>query len=103
MEQWLTTLSRMSTWHLFWLTVGFGGQILFGSRFFVQWIISERRGKSVVPRVFWYLSIGGSVLLFSYATYRIDPVFMVGQAGGLFIYVRNLVLLDKEKRETSPS
>lgn len=84
----------LSTWELTWLCVGFAGQILFGSRFIVQWLVSEYRGESVVPVQFWYLSIGGSLLLFLYATYRIDPVFMVGQSGGLFIYVRNLFLLE---------
>lgn len=95
-HEFTTWYYTMSSWQIFWLGVGFAGQILFGSRFLVQWIVSEKKGKSVVPTSFWYLSIGGSLLLFTYATYRIDPVFMVGQAGGCFIYVRNLVLLGQE-------
>lgn len=83
------------------LGVGFAGQLIFGSRFLVQWIISERRGKSVIPTVFWYLSIGGSLMLFVYATYRVDPVFMLGQGMGCFIYVRNLILLDREGSEAA--
>ena len=83
------------------LGVGFTGQLIFGSRFVVQWIISERRGKSVIPTVFWYLSIGGSLMLFVYATYRIDPVFMLGQGMGCFIYVRNLVLLEREEAQST--
>lgn len=85
----------VSAWELWWLSVGFTGQVLFGSRFIVQWIVSERRGESVVPRAFWYLSIGGSLMLLTYAIWRVDPVFILGQATGCFIYVRNLVLLGR--------
>lgn len=102
MVEWLSQLAdwygSLSSWELFWLGVGFTGQCLFGSRFLVQWIVSERRGRSVIPVVFWYLSISGSLTLFTYATVFLhDPVFMVGQAGGCFIYVRNLILLEREK------
>ncbi len=79
------------------LILGFLGQGLFSGRFFVQWIASERQGKSVVPLPFWYFSIGGGVLLLTYAILKKDPVFIVGQAGGLVIYVRNLFLVYKER------
>lgn len=107
MSEWIQQAQQiymqMTPWQMFWLTVGFTGQILFGSRFIVQWIVSERAGRSIVPRVFWYLSIGGSLMLFTYATYRLDPVFMVGQGAGCFIYFRNLVLLDRAKGEGDAS
>ncbi len=75
-----------------WYAVGFVGQATFGSRFFVQWIASERSHRVVIPRVFWYLSLAGGIALFAYAIHRRDPVFAMGQAAGLLVYVRNLVL-----------
>lgn len=74
------------------LILGFFGQALFSARFLVQWIASERARRSVVPRAFWWLSLGGGLTLFLYAIARQDPVFMVGQGAGLAIYVRNLRL-----------
>ena len=81
-----------------WLGIGFFAQLLFSARFLVQWLASERAGKSIVPVLFWYLSIGGSALLFAYAVYRKDPVFILGQSMGIFIYTRNLYLIRREKR-----
>jgi lipid-A-disaccharide synthase-like uncharacterized protein len=78
--------------------IGFAGQACFFLRFVVQWIASERIGKSVIPRAFWYFSILGSVVILSYAVWREDPVFMIGQSTGLFIYIRNLVLIQREER-----
>ena len=76
-----------------WIGIGFLGQFFFFSRFLVQWLASEKQKKSVVPVSFWYFSIlGGTVLLF-YAVHRRDPVFIAGQALGLFIYARNLWLI----------
>lgn len=75
-----------------WLAIGFLGQSLFFMRFFIQWVVSERSRKSVMPNAFWYFSIMGGVTLLSYAIYQRDIVFMVGQASGLLIYARNLVL-----------
>ena len=82
-----------------WLAVGLIGQAFFSARFLVQWIASERRGKSVVPRAFWYFSIGGGLTLLFYAIWRRDPVFILGQGAGLFVYARNLyfVLRDPER------
>ncbi len=79
-----------------WLIVGFLGQALFSARFIVQWVASERARRSVVPRAFWLFSIGGGATLLAYAIYRRDPVFIVGQAAGLFIYLRNLALIRRE-------
>ncbi len=76
-----------------WLALGFAAQALFASRFLVQWLASEKAGRSVVPHAFWYLSFGGGLLLLVYAVYRRDPVFILGQGAGLFIYARNIVLI----------
>lgn len=82
----------------FWVILGFIGQSMFGSRFFVQWIVSEKRGESTIPEVFWYLSMAGSAILMTYAIYRRDPVFIMGQCSGIFIYSRNVMLIYKKKR-----
>lgn len=73
--------------------IGVLGQILFFTRFLVQWIASERKGKSTVPLSFWWLSIGGGALLLWYALWRQDPVIIVGQLVGLLVYIRNLMLI----------
>jgi len=78
---------------LAWLVAGLAGQACFTARFLVQWIVSERRRRSVVPVAFWYLSVVGAVLLLSYALYRRDPVFVLGSSVGLVVYARNLMLL----------
>jgi lipid-A-disaccharide synthase-like uncharacterized protein len=80
------------------VAVGFAGQLLFTARFLVQWIASERAGRSVVPVAFWYFSLAGGLVLFAYALYRADPVFIVGQGMGAFIYLRNLMLIFRERR-----
>lgn len=76
-----------------WVMVGLAGQGCFFLRFVVQWLASERAGRSLVPKAFWYLSISGSVIILAYAIWRRDPVFVIGQSTGLFVYVRNLVLI----------
>ena len=81
-----------------WLALGLIGQALFSGRFLVQWIASERRKASVVPTAFWWFSIGGGVCLLTYAIYRGDPVFILGQSAGLIVYLRNLVLLRRQKK-----
>lgn len=75
-----------------WYVLGFAGQIIFGSRFFVQWIASERAKRVVIPELFWMLSLLGGTALFVYAVHKRDPVFALGQVSGLLIYVRNLML-----------
>ncbi len=72
------------------ILIGYAAQGLFSMRFVVQWIASERAGRSVVPTTFWVFSIGGGLMLLGYAIYRRDPVFIIGQAFGVFVYVRNL-------------
>ena len=81
-----------------WLGLGLFAQLMFTARFLVQWLASERAGKSIVPLLFWYLSIGGSVLLLVYSIHRKDPVFILGQSMGIFIYSRNLYLIRREKK-----
>ena len=81
-----------------WLAVGFAGQALFTARFIVQWLRSERARKSVIPMAFWYLSLGGGMTLLIYAVHRRDPVFILGQAAGAIVYVRNIVLIMRERR-----
>lgn len=85
---------------LIWLLIGFLGQGLFFGRFFVQWIASERKKTSVIPTAFWYFSIAGGLVLLIYAIYKRDPVFIVGQATGLFIYARNLMFIHKKPAPT---
>jgi lipid-A-disaccharide synthase-like uncharacterized protein len=80
-----------------WLAIGFLCQGLFFMRFFVQWLASERKGKSHIPISFWYFSLGGSMILLTYAIYRLDPVFICGQLFGILVYVRNLQLIDRVK------
>ncbi|MEX2035753.1 MAG: lipid-A-disaccharide synthase N-terminal domain-containing protein [Xanthobacteraceae bacterium] len=84
-----------------WVLVGFIAQIFFTMRFLVQWIASERVGKSVIPLAFWWFSIGGGVLLLIYALYRRDPVFIAGQGFGVFVYLRNLYLVMRERRQAT--
>ena len=81
----------------FWLIIGFLGQGLFSARFIVQWIKSERMKKSVIPLAFWYFSLAGGVFLLIYAILRHDPVFILGQAAGLIVYIRNLILIFRQR------
>jgi lipid-A-disaccharide synthase-like uncharacterized protein len=84
-----------------WVLLGFIAQGFFTARFVVQWIASERAGKSVIPIAFWFCSIGGGALLLAYALYRRDPVFIAGQAFGVFVYLRNLYFVLRERREAA--
>jgi len=79
------------------IIIGFAGQGLFAMRFIIQWLKSEGEGRSVIPLAFWYFSIGGGLVLFLYALWRQDPVIICGQGLGLFIYLRNLFLIFKER------
>lgn len=78
-----------------WLAVGLAGQALFSARFMLQWIRSEQAGRSVLPVGFWYLSAGGGLILTVYAIRSEDPVFILGQAAGLVVYLRNLWLIHR--------
>lgn len=80
-----------------WVMIGLGGQLAFTARFLVQWIASEKAGRSTIPIAFWYFSIVGGTILLSYAIYRADPVFILGQSMGVVIYSRNLWLIRRER------
>jgi lipid-A-disaccharide synthase-like uncharacterized protein len=84
-----------------WVVLGLVAQLLFTLRFAVQWIASERVGKSVIPVAFWWFSIGGGLLLLIYAIQRRDPVFILGQAFGVFVYLRNLYFIIREHRQAA--
>jgi lipid-A-disaccharide synthase-like uncharacterized protein len=84
-----------------WMGVGFAGQAVFTARFLVQWAVSEKKRDSVVPVAFWWISLFGGMTLLSYAIHRHDPPIILGQAMGLVVYVRNLMLVGKAKRRTA--
>jgi lipid-A-disaccharide synthase-like uncharacterized protein len=84
-----------------WVLLGLVAQGLFTMRFLVQWIASERVGHSVIPLAFWLFSIGGGLLLLVYALYRKDIVFIAGQAFGVFVYLRNLQFVLRDRKPTA--
>jgi lipid-A-disaccharide synthase-like uncharacterized protein len=91
------TALHVHSWTEFtWVMVGLTGQLLFTARFLVQWIASEKEKRSVIPVAFWYFSMAGGLVLFAYAVWRRDPVFILGQSMGLVIYIRNLWLIHAE-------
>ncbi|MFT0891144.1 lipid-A-disaccharide synthase N-terminal domain-containing protein [Pseudochelatococcus sp. G4_1912] len=81
-----------------WLALGLLGQGLFSARFLVQWIASEKAGRSVVPVAFWFFSIGGGFITLIYGLHQREPIIILGQSLSLFIYARNLALIAKERR-----
>jgi lipid-A-disaccharide synthase-like uncharacterized protein len=86
-----------------WVAFGFLAQVMFFGRFFLQWIVSERRQECVVPVGFWWLSIVGGVMLFAYAVHRRDPVFIAGQGCGMLIYLRNLYFIYAKRLKGKPA
>ena len=86
-------INNLNSLEIIFLIIGFIGQGLFASRFIFQWIYSEKKGKSVIPIQFWYLSIFGGIGLLIYAISRKDPVIILGQLFGILIYARNLYLI----------
>ena len=86
-----------------WIVLGFVAQAFFTARFAVQWLASERAGRSVIPIAFWWCSIGGGLLLFAYALYRRDPVFILGQGFGVFVYLRNLQFVIRSGGQGAPA
>jgi|SRR5689334_13157914 lipid-A-disaccharide synthase-like uncharacterized protein len=94
----LFSILNVDHWGEFWwVVVGLSGQLLFSMRFLIQWIMSERARKSVMPVTFWYFSLAGGLVLLGYAIHRKDPVFIIGQSTGLVIYIRNLWLIHGNK------
>ena len=89
------TVAQSTPWY--WLVVGYGGQIVFGSRFYVQWLASEKHKRSVMPVMFWWLSLAGAVLTLAYAIYKLEGPFIMANIGGPPIYARNLWLIHKAR------
>src|SRR3712207_3083738 len=85
----------------FWLLFGLIAQVLFGARFIVQWIASERAGRSVMPLAFWFFSMAGGVMTPIYGLGRREPVIIFCQGPAIVIYLRNLMLILREKRMVS--
>ena len=103
-QEFLAKLHATSTSDMIWVGIGLLGQLTFAARFIVQWIASERAGRSVIPVAFWFLSLVGGVMLLVYALYRKDPVFIAGQSFGVFVYMRNLTFVIREqKAEVAPA
>ncbi len=99
MEEWLFEFLDITSWaNFWWVVLGLGAQAIFAGRFLVQWIASERAGRSYVPVAFWYISIVGGLMLLAYAIWRQDIVFILGQMFGVIVYTRNLVLIHKARR-----
>ena len=82
----------------FWLVFGVTAQLLFAARFLVQWISSERAGKSVIPFAFWIFSMGGGLMTLVYGIVKREPVIILGQGLATIIYVRNIMLIAKERK-----
>src|SRR5260221_6618433 len=95
LSQWWATTTATE---MIWLGVGFLAQLMFSMRFIVQWIASERARRSIVPETFWYFSMVGGAMLFAYAIYRLDPVFMLGQGIGMLIYARDIYFIRTHNR-----
>ena len=85
----------------FWLAFGLVAQLLFTARFLVQWISSERAGQSVVPMAFWFFSMGGGLMTLVYGVVKREPVIILGQAMATVIYVRNIMLILKNRASGS--
>ncbi len=99
LDKWHSHLSSMDSNDIIWLSIGLVGQSLFMMRFIVQWIHSERHQKSIIPVSFWYFSLSGGVIVLMYGIHRVDPVIILGQLPGTFVYARNLVLIRREHRD----
>ncbi len=82
-----------------WVAIGLFGQGLFFTRFFFQWLASERLKRSVIPDAFWYISLGGAAIVLAYGVHRMDPVIILSQAGGLLFYCRNIYLIWRDRRD----
>mgnify|MGYP003575402075 CR=1 FL=1 len=88
----------MAGYDLVWLAIGLAGQTMFMMRFIVQWIYSERHGQSLIPVSFWYLSLGGGLIVLAYGVHRLDPVIILGQLPGTLVYSRNLMLIHRQRK-----
>lgn len=90
---------NITSWtNLVWVGIGLLGQLAFSGRMLIQWLVSEKKRESVVPELFWWLSLGGGVMLFAYFVWRQDFVGVLGQSSGVVIYARNIRLIYKRRR-----
>lgn len=94
-----TLIDNFDTWVVF----GLFGQSMFFLRFFVQWLVSEREKRSVIPMAFWYFSIAGALIVLAYGVRKADPVLILGQSAGLVVYLRNLWLIYRGRRAVPSS
>lgn len=88
-----SALADKSASEIIWMFVGILGQILFASRWIVQWISSEKQKRSIIPVLFWFVSIAGGSVSLAYAVYLESVGFILGQLGGLAVYFRNVWLI----------
>ncbi len=100
LEKWQQYFAGMSSTDITWLGIGLVGQTLFMMRFIVQWWHSEKHKKSIIPVSFWYLSLSGGLIVLAYGLHRFDPVIIMGQLPGTFVYARNLMLIRREHHDT---
>lgn len=94
---WFDVLNISSPAGVAWVVLGLAGQMLFALRMLVQWMVSEKEKRSVVPVVFWWFSLGGATLLLAYFIWRQDLVGILGQLTGWLIYLRNIWLIYRNK------
>jgi len=92
-------ITGMPSADLMWIGVGLLGQCLFMARFIVQWIYSEKHGKSLIPLSFWYLSLLGGLVVLAYGLHKLDPVIILGQLPGTIVYTRNLMLIKRNQSQ----
>ena len=83
-------------WHV-WKVIGWLGNAVFFSRFFVQWYATERKKQVVVPQAFWWLSLAGSIILLCYSLHKGDSVFIFAYAFTWIPYIRSLVIHRRHK------
>jgi len=85
----------------FWLAFGLIAQLFFTARFLVQWISSERAGRSVIPIAFWFFSMGGGLMTLVYGVAKREPVIILGQSLATIIYIRNIMLIVRNRGSAS--
>lgn len=93
----MSILGTDNTRDMVWVLVGLFGQLMFTARFIIQWLASERAGRSVVPVAFWYFSLAGGLIVLAYGLHKWEPVIILGQLPGTVIYLRNLILIHRAK------
>ncbi|KAA3519371.1 lipid A biosynthesis protein [Agrobacterium vitis] len=88
---------------LIWLALGVIAQLMFSLRFIIQWLVSEKQKRSVIPAAFWWFSVIGGIMLLAYGIHRGEPIIMLGQGLGIIVYIRNLMLLHQGRKTDLPS